>query len=272
MTETTLPAGFTLTQTALRTYLACPYRFRLRYVEGVPWPTLPQDPSIEAAMERGRRFHELARQHFLGIEVSEQVEVADPELVSWWEALQAHPPDLVAYPQRYPEAGLSIPLSPYRLGARYDLLALSKDAALIVDWKTGRSLPPGDALIDDIQSRIYLYVLAEGGGAYHPAGRAFLPASLTLLYWHPQGPQQVALAYSATRRDEDGLFLRALVEQVTATPVEALGRTEDEEACGRCAYAPLCGRAGGGGWSGESPEEPTVDIEGGLGRTALTWP
>jgi hypothetical protein len=240
----TLSAGFPFTQTALRTYLECPYRFRLRYLEGVPWATLPPEPAAEAVLERGRRFHEVARQHFLGLEVAEQATAAGAEVAAWWAALRGSPPDLAAYRHLYPEAGLSVPLGSYRLAARYDLLAVGQDEALIVDWKTGQDLGSPAALGGDVQTRVYLYVLAEGGAVYH-AGRPLAAHAVGLLYWHPRGPQQVRLGYSPSRHAADQAFLEALVREVAARRPEEMLPTDDAAACGHCAYTPLCGRPGG---------------------------
>ena len=247
-----LPPGFPFTQTALRAYLECPYRFRLRYLEGVPWSALPPEPGDEAALRRGQQFHELAREHFLGLEVAGQAAAAGDEMAAWWSALRDSPPDLGAYSECYPEAGLSVPVGPYRLAARYDLLAVSPEAALVVDWKTGQDLASRGRLAKDIQTRVYLYVLAEGGAAYH-AGRPWAPQSLGLVYWHPRGPQQVRLGYSPARQAADGRYLSALVEEIAAGRPEDMRPTPNEGACGVCAYGPVCGKGAGRllEWEGE---------------------
>ncbi len=251
---TSVPGGFLFTQTALRTYQECPYRFRLRYIERIPWLAFPAAPEPEAAVEQGRRFHELARQRFLGLEVGEQTASGGEELARWWAALEASPPALEGYPLRFPEAGLSIPLGPYRLGARYDLLAVGKDTACIVDWKTGRPLPPEEVLVRDLQTRVYLFVLAEGGSAYH-RGRPLPPERLHLIYWHPVGPTSVRLAYSPERREEDREVLTDLVARISACPVEEMLSSPDKAVCRGCAYAALCGRpvVGAPEWEEEEP-------------------
>lgn len=246
-----LSPGFPFTQTALRAYRACPYRFRLRYLEGVPWSALPGNPAAEATVERGRRFHDLARQHWLGLDVADQA-AAWEEDRSWWVALRDTPPDLTAYPQRFPEAGLSIPLGDYRLAARYDLLAMGEGRALIVDWKTGGDLRP-EVLVGDIQTRVYLYVLAVGGAAYQ-AGRPLPVEGLELLYWHPRGPQQVRLGYSAAQQAADGADLAAWVREIAARRPGDFLPTADGGDCAACAYMALCGR-GAGPTAVEEPEE-----------------
>jgi hypothetical protein len=251
----TLPPGFPFTQTALRAYLECPYRFRLRYVEGVPWSALPPEPGAEAALLRGQLFHELAREHFLGLEADSQAAAAGDEVAGWWSTLRAFPPDLRAYPQRYPEAGLSIPLGRYRLAARYDLLATGPAAAVIVDWKTGQDLASRDLLAGNIQTRVYLYVLAEGGAAYH-AGQPWPAQSLGLVYWHPRGPQEVRLGYSPAQQAADRGFLTALVDEIAARRPEEMRPTQDGASCSMCAYGPVCGQGAGGRpeWEGEESD------------------
>ncbi len=257
-----VPEGFLFTQTALRTYQECPYRFRLRYLEQVPWPAFPVSPEAEAAFERGRRFHELARQRFLGLEVGEQAAAGGEEVARWWAALEASPPALERYPHRFPEAGLSIPFGRHRLGARYDLLAVGEHSACIVDWKTGRPLPPEQALAQDLQTRVYLFVLAEGGAVYH-AGRPFSPEALAILYWHPQG--QVHLPYSASRREEDRAYLEALIREITSSRPEDMRPAASEKPCISCAYAPLCGRPTASSFEWEEEEEALL-------AEAETWP
>lgn len=215
-------------------------------------------------MERGRRFHELARQHFLGLNVAGQVAAAEAEIKEWWAALASSPPELPANARYYPEAGLSTPLGGYRLAARYDLLAIAEDAARIVDWKTGRPLPSVEVLRGDVQTRVYLYVLAEGGAAYH-TDRPLPPEALSLLYWQPRGPEQIPLAYSAAQRDEDRAFLEALVAAIAAHAPADMGPVQDEQVCASCAYAPLCGRASGGVWEWDPQEDP-------FPPEAETWP
>lgn len=255
----TLPPGFAFTQTALRAYQECPYRFRLRYLEGVPWSALPLDPAAEPAIERGRLFHELARQHFLGLDVADQAEALGEVGRAWWPSLRDGHPDLAAYPRRFPEAGLSVPLGAYRLAARYDLLAVAAGRALIVDWKTGADLRPA-TLRSDIQTRVYLYVLAVGGATYH-AGRPLPAQELGLLYWHPRGPQQVHCGYSPAQQAADGALLAALVGEIAARRPEELLPTADQRACALCAYATLCGTGPGSAaeWEAEEPRDWEVD-------------
>lgn len=251
--------GFLFTQTALRTYRECPYRFRLRYLEGVPWPAAPGDPALERAAELGRRFHELARQHYLGLEVGEQVRFAGEPLASWWQALHERPPELAGCNRCYPEAALSIPVGAFRLSARYDLLAIGEAEACIVDWKTGE-LPPAAALAEELQTRVYLYVLAEGGAAYH-GGKPFAPEALRLIYWHPQAT--VRVDYHTRMHRENRTLLEEWIAEIVRRSPEDMRPVEDPQICARCGYAPVCGRPGAGvpDWDEEEEAFPEWPLE-----------
>ncbi len=239
------------TQTALRAYRECPYRFRLRYLEGVPWPAAPTDPAAERALDLGRRFHELARQHYLGLEVDEQARSAGPPLADWWQALRTRPPDLAGYPERYPEVALSVPLGRFRLSARYDLLAIGEKGARIVDWKIG-VLPLSPVLAQDLQTQVYLYVLAEGNTVYR-RGRLLAPESLSLVYWNPR--ETLLVGYDARTHAQTRAFLEGLVDEIAQCDPAAMRPVEDPSTCSRCGYAALCGLPSGGILEWEEEEE-----------------
>ena len=122
-----LPANFRYSQASLQDYTDCPRRFQLRYVLDIRWPAAHQGPVLEweRRARRGAAFHRLIHQHITGIP-AEALDTAAREsgLWDWWQAYLTRPPrDLPASVHR-PELRLSTPLGNYRLGARYDLLAL----------------------------------------------------------------------------------------------------------------------------------------------------
>ena len=54
-----LDPGFLFSQHSLNTYVQCPRRFLLRYVDRQPWPMLERDEPLayEEHLARGRVFH-----------------------------------------------------------------------------------------------------------------------------------------------------------------------------------------------------------------------
>ena len=79
-----LPERFHFTQSSLQDYLDCPRRFQLRYVLDQPWPAVESEPLIERERlaELGRRFHQMAQRHTVGVPVEQITASAqDAELV-----------------------------------------------------------------------------------------------------------------------------------------------------------------------------------------------
>src|SRR5512136_2069753 len=178
----TLPDSFHFTQSSLQDYLDCPRRFQLRYVLGQPWPAVESEPLIERERlaDLGRRFHQMAQRHTVGLP-AEQITASaqDPDLARWWWNYLNVPPRDLPSAVRRAEVLLTAPLGAHRLSAKYDLLALDAGRrAVIVDWKTERKRPTREQLAIRMQTRVYRYVLVEAGATLN-GGQPVEPEQVT---------------------------------------------------------------------------------------------
>lgn len=242
-----LSADFAFTQGSLQDYADCARRFELRYIQRLryPAPEVNQILEYEARIRQGNRFHKLAEQHSNGIpaELLKRSLADEPELARWWDdALAGGLRDLP--PQRHAEITLQTPLGGQRLVAKYDLLALQPGgAAVIVDWKTGESVPAPKALERRLQTVVYRYVLACSGA--HMYGGRIPPERIRMDYVYvAQGAQRISFAYSAAQLAADEAWLLALAEAIGAAAAFPL--TEDERRCKFCTYRALCERGEAG--------------------------
>lgn len=263
MTSTVVSPGFQFSQSSLRDYEVCRRRFYLRYVEGMAWPApiTAQTARWEAAIERGRRFHELARQDALGVDVTLLIaDSDDPLLQEWWHNYRLHPPD-VPSGKVYSEVELSVPLagpaddagSNFRLGAKLDRLVIGSPAGragrarvVIVDWKTGEKVPELSALQQSWQTIVYRYVVVEGGHRLTDDtsfGR-ITPDDVSLLYWYARAPNAVPpIGYSQREHERARERLAAMIRQIAGLQSEAdFAKTDDRSECERCQYRSYCGR------------------------------
>jgi len=247
-TETLIEPGYLFSQHSLNTYLRCPRRFLLKYVDRQPWP-IPEDRDpreYQEHLERGRLFHQwLARLH-LGLDVEPIVAACgDPRLQVWWRAVRSFDRDALPSGLREAELPVVVPLGAYRLYARYDYLALDPGGdAVIVDWKTLEVRPSFEVLRERIQTRVYLYTLVAAGHVL-TGGTPVDPERAEMLYWFANYPEETAIVpYSAGGFQRDGQFLVRLVEEITSQPREAFLRTQNERNCARCNYRTLCQREG----------------------------
>lgn len=242
--EPLIEPGYLFSQHSLNTYLRCPRRFLLKYVDRQLWP-MPEDEQPRLYQEhlaRGRVFHQWLLREHLELDMGPIVNACDdPRLQAWWQAARSFAREGLPKGLREAELPLAVPLGAYRLYARYDYLALDPGGeAVIVDWKTLERLPSTRVLRERVQTRVYLYTLVAAGHVL-TEGAPIDPSRAQMLYWFANFPEQpTAIPYSAQAFQRDGRELLGLVEQITHQPRESFTPTENTRLCARCNYRSLC--------------------------------
>lgn len=237
----------TLSRPRLTDFQACRRRFELRYLDDLPWPTLPLDRAAAERGANGRLFHTLLERYFLGLDVA--IDAATPaEVRHNWAAFQAWWPgyaaaDLALANGRYlPEMSLTVPVGNHLLRGRFDLLVVSADrrAVHIFDWKTGRPRAD-DALRADWQTRLYLALIGQSGRALDAAPT---PANIRLTYWFSQEPEQPrTLRYSSTDHAQNWANISELVAAIDdSLRTDTWPLTPDINTCRGCPYQVFCDR------------------------------
>jgi len=232
-----------LSQASLQDYADCARRFQLRYLERLNYPALESEPALENEkhQQQGQYFHRLVHQYWLGLPSKELAERANtPELRRWWENFLATDFRLSGYTKR-PEFTLSAPLGPYRLVAKYDLLAVLPDhKVVILDWKTYRKRPRPEWLAARLQTRVYRALVAQAG-AHLNRGTPFAPEQIELIYWFSDFPREpVHLPYDAAQFKRDWDLLTKLAQEVAAE--QTFPKTDDLQKCSYCPYRSYCNR------------------------------
>lgn len=262
MSETIL-----LSQAKLAAFLDCPRRFQLRSLKHLPWPNLPDNMQSAETMLRGQQFHRLMEQHFLGLNIPLS-SIGDEAVANWFQAFKNS--RLVMPNGRFlPEHRLTVPIGNQLLGnhlllGRFDLLVVGEQDgaafAHIYDWKTGKARGEG-ALRQEWQTRLYLALLAEGGGALWGHGRFLTPESITMTYWYtaePDTPRRIS--YSQAEHTRNWTEIQAIVAQInSALTQNDWPLTDDWNHCRQCAYQVYCGRQTTGSLNQPLDDEPAED-------------
>lgn len=256
-----LPENFQFSQSNLQDYVECPRRFQLRYLTRLTWPAVEVEPILvkEAHMQRGTAFHQMVQQHLLGLNLAPKA-ARDDVLGVWWaNFLNYGLNDLPI--QRHAEKTLSIKLAGYPLIAKYDLIALDAERAVIVDWKTTHKRPTQAWLAARLQTRIYRYVLARAGAELN-GGQMIAPSQITMRYWFANFPDEpLNLSYSTQQYQKEEADLSALIKQIEVEAERGgdFPLVADTRPCRFCQYRSLCGR---GEYAGEFIEaEAAYDAE-----------
>jgi CRISPR/Cas system-associated exonuclease Cas4 (RecB family) len=252
---------FAFSQSSLQDYADCPRRFQLRYLERLAWPAVESEPAseVENRQRDAQLFHRLVQQHMLGLPDSMLAPLAaSPDLGRWWQNFTSAGPDVSAY-TLHTERSLVAPLGEHRLVAKYDLVAVREDEAVIYDWKTHARRPQDATLSTRWQTRVYRAMMVKAGAALN-GNRTFDPGRVSMIYWFAEFPLQPAhLPYDARQFKRDWAAIESLAGDISSATEFPL--TEDLRQCRFCSYRSLCGRGETAGPWREAEDQSATSIE-----------
>src|SRR6266498_4320181 len=233
-----------LSQSSLQDYVDCARRFKLRYLDRLSYPAVESEPTLENErhQQEGEYFHRLVQQNLIGIPSEHISRLANTaNLQKWWENFQLFSQtNLANQVNRLPEVTLSAPLGKYRLLAKYDLIAVENDKALIYDWKTYRKRPRNEWLSARMQTRVYRSLLVNAG-AHINNGKPFEPEQIEMIYWFADFPDDPArFVYTSAQFKRDWDMLVKLSDEIASASSYPL--TEDRQKCLYCTYRSYCER------------------------------
>ncbi|MCZ2126685.1 MAG: PD-(D/E)XK nuclease family protein [Anaerolineales bacterium] len=234
-----------LSQSSLQDYADCPYLFELRYLQHLDYPAVEAEPALENEKHQreGTYFHRLAQQYFLDVPVESISKLANSDnLERWWDHFQ-HSAEIAALhqmPLLKTETILSAPLPPFRLVAKYDLIASDGEKFFIYDWKTYRKRPQNSTLALRWQTRVYRALLAKAGDSLN-GGKPIAPEQIEMIYWFADYPNDaVRFPYSADQCKRDWDALSALAVEIKSAA--SFPKTDNLSRCLFCAYRSHCNR------------------------------
>lgn len=237
----------TLSQSSLQDYQDCPRRFELRYLQRLAYPAIETEPALENEKHQreGEYFHRLAQQYLIGIPAEQVGRLANTENLQRWWTNFLDLRSLKDFGSLYPEITLSAPLGKFRLVAKYDLIAINKERAVIFDWKTYRRRPKNEWLHIRWQTRVYRALLAKAG-AHLNGGSPFAPEQIEMVYWFTDFPAEPAnFPYKADQFKRDWDALTKMSEEISHASTSLstnFPKTDEVSKCSYCPYRSYCNR------------------------------
>jgi CRISPR/Cas system-associated exonuclease Cas4 (RecB family) len=254
--EPVLPPDFVFSQSNLQTFVDCPRKFWLTFVQRLPWPAVEASPVQESeyVVRLGELFHRAVQRAEAGIAAELVAAQLEDPLDTWFGSyLRQRPRDLPTTVTEV-ESVLTMPFALggdgplFRLSAKFDLLAVEPgQRAVIVDWKTSRRRTEAPNLRRRLQSQVYPYLLVEASASL-PWG-PIAPEQVEMRYWFTAAPDEpVILRYDRSQHATNHALLHRLVAQIVAGQSEVdFAKVADTEAnrarfCAYCAYRSRCDR------------------------------
>lgn len=214
-----------ISQQHLNMLETCPRKFEYLYLHGL---NLPLDPEKQDRIKFGNQFHLLMQQKELGLDISpiltnsqaladcfQSLEKSAPEILKP-EILKTDSvlPDQVANSSifRQAEYNLNLTYKNYIITAIYDLLITDDQYAYIYDWKTYPLPEKSNRIIENWQTRLYLFLMAEASD--------YAPENITMTYWfiksnESQKAEHLKISYDQKQHEKNRQDLDNLLDKLT---------------------------------------------------------
>lgn len=254
-----------LSQSQLNRLATCPRKFQHTDLEQL---AAPSEPDQQERQTQGTRFHSLMQQWLLGLPVEPLIQ-EDTQLQAWFSAFMAVAPKILSLADDRPLWGQSehartLAFDDYLLTVVYDLLLANGQQAQILDWKTYPRPQNPRWLLQNWQTRLYPFVLAETSD--------YDPDRIVMTYWffesrNEQTPeaQRFNVAYDRIQHEQTRKDLTHLLAQLTGW-LERYQNGEpfpqvplESKACDRCSFAIRCDRAAV--WDERDRSESSIEQE-----------
>ncbi|MBW4660375.1 MAG: PD-(D/E)XK nuclease family protein [Drouetiella hepatica Uher 2000/2452] len=251
-----------LSQGLLNLLTLCPRKFQYTYLDQLNVPIAPEQ---QERINWGNRFHLLMQQRELGLKLDPEGLPEDRQIHHSVETFIQSVPELFspsAFSSRQSEHGRSLHFQGYLFTVIYDLLILDRHEAQILDWKTYPRPQKPDWLLQNWQTRLYPFVLAETS--------EYKPDQISMTYWFvqpsPDGlkPQCFKFSYSEAQHQQTYQDLTTLLDRFTHSlqryqeTRQPFPQTQSLKPCEVCAFALRCQR---GQLQPPQDEAPLVTLE-----------
>lgn len=232
---------FTFSQSSLQSYMDCPLRFRLRYIDGLQWPAprLQSDLKFEKERKAGIAIHRLIHQYFMGLnsdKLFRTAELYSEELTEWLKAVVSAfslEEDECRYLSEY---RLTRSLADHNVTAIYDLIIIKDNQYTIIDWKSSARLPNRTQIMKSAQKRLFPLLMASWINT-----QGIPPESLKIIFWELNFPElSFSFPYNLNSFNEDLAWFTALSTEIQLTPYEGFCETSQPSHCRYCQYRSYC--------------------------------
>ncbi|OPJ56807.1 PD-(D/E)XK nuclease family protein [Alkalithermobacter paradoxus] len=228
---------FYYSQASLNTFLRCPLKFKIKYIERIHWQDDIRSEEISRRMQIGRDFHLYCERYFSSIPIGTQ---SNTTLNDWINNLtQLLPIDSKNI--YLPEYEIRINEDKIRLLAKYDLIIIKEDGKIeIYDWKTEEKKLDKFKLENSFQTILYMYLLKRMSKKIF--GRDISASDISMIYWQPQYKDSlVKIEYSQEKYKSHENYIVNVIDTINGYDFDNdFVKDEYMNECKNCEFRHLC--------------------------------
>jgi len=216
--------NFYYSQNSLGIFQRCPKMFEYIYIDGISGKGI--DREIKDSIEKGTNFHILAERYFNGMK--DYFYIKDEQLLKWMIVLEEKYPENLDCRS---EVEIRQDKDGIKLMAKYDLIVIENSKIKIVDFKTNENPYNLAVMEENIQTKVYMYLLGENLKNIFPNIKI---EDISMEYFQLNYPKnKILIEYNEKKHEKNKKILKELIGEIkkikkfflekTIKPVENVG-------------------------------------------------
>jgi hypothetical protein len=222
---------FYYSQSSLAVYEKCPKMFEYVYIDGLSGeaPT----PEFRQKTQMGIEFHLLAERYFNGMD--DYFYVEEPKLLKWMAILED---EFSMDIDGKSEVEIKQNQNGIRIMAKYDLIYVEDEKIKIVDFKTNEKEYEINKLEENIQTKVYMYILGENLSKVYPNMKL---EDISIEYFQLNFPKsKKIIKYNEKKHEKNKLFLENIIKKIEKSKINKFDKKTIN--CDFCRLQVVCRR------------------------------
>ncbi|KXZ39503.1 PD-(D/E)XK nuclease superfamily protein [Alkalithermobacter thermoalcaliphilus JW-YL-7 = DSM 7308] len=227
--------NFYYSQASLSTFLKCPLKFKIKYIDKIHWRDDKLD-DISESVEIGKDFHLICERYFKKIPLGIQKgSIFDLWISNIQRFIKVNDKDTYL-----PEYEIRINNEGIRLLAKYDLIVIREDGKIeIYDWKTQKKKLEKFELENSIQTVVYMYLLKKMSKKV--LGQDISEKDITMIYWQPTHTEVIKIDYSEEKYKAHEKYIENIIKTIQNYDFETeLSIKDNSNECRYCEFKCFC--------------------------------
>jgi len=221
--------NFYYSQNSLGIFQKCPKMFEYIYIDGISGKGI--DRELKKSIERGTNFHILAERYFNGMK--DYFYIEDKQLLKWMAILEERYSEEINCKSEFE---IRQDKGEIRLMAKYDLIVIENTKIKIVDFKTNKTPYNPSVMEENIQTKVYMYLLGENLKNIFPNIKI---EDISMEYFQLNYPKnKIVIEYNEKKHGINKKILNELIGEIKKN--KNIFLKKNNKTCEKCGFESFC--------------------------------